>query len=50
MGYMRHALISDLRQTEEGREVLDKWKRYTNPRTEADLSSIRKMSGYQQKK
>lgn len=50
MAYLRHSLISDLKNSdEEGREILDKWERYMNPRTEADLSTIRQLAGYQQK-
>lgn len=36
----------DLQQTEEGQETLDKFNRYMNPRTDADLGSIRQLAGY----
>lgn len=46
MAYMKHSLISDLRQTEEGQEILDKFNRYMNPQTDADLGTIRQLAGY----
>lgn len=50
MAYLKHAVTSDLRESEEGRELLDKFERYMNPQTEADLTSIRQLAGYQQRK
>lgn len=50
LAYLKYAITSDLRKTEEGREILDKFERYMNPRTDADLTSIRQLAGYQQKK
>lgn len=49
MAYLKHVVTRELQQSEEGKEILDKFNRYMNPRTEADLSTIRQLAGYQQK-
>lgn len=46
--YMKQNYIMDLEKTEEGREYLEKARRYQNPRKDADLGAIRKLSGYSQ--
>ncbi|MCK0470894.1 hypothetical protein [Halalkalibacter sp. APA_J-10(15)] len=46
LSYIKQARVMELEKTEEGREYLDKAKRYLNPRKDADLSAIRKLSGY----
>lgn len=46
MSFLKHAMTFDLQQTEEGQETLDKFNRYMNPRTDADLGSIRQLAGY----
>lgn len=46
LSYKKHAYIHKLEQTEEGREYLNKAYRYMNPRVDADLSSIRRLTGY----
>jgi hypothetical protein len=50
LAYIKHHHIDDLEQTPEGREYLDKARRYMNPRKHADLSVIRELGGYQSKK
>jgi hypothetical protein len=46
LAYIKHHHIDDLEQTPEGREYLDKARRYMYPRKQADLSKIREMGGY----
>lgn len=46
MAYVRQFRISDMMQTEEGREYLKKVYRYLYPRKHADLSAIRALGGY----
>lgn len=50
LSLVEHHTIDDLMQTEEGRKIMDKIKRYKNPRKHADLSAIRAFGGYQAKK
>jgi hypothetical protein len=38
--------IQDMMQTDEGREILDKIRRFKNPRKHADLDAIRSFKGY----
>lgn len=47
LAYIKHHHIDDLEKTPEGREYLDKARRYMNPRKHADLSAIRQLGGYQ---
>jgi hypothetical protein len=49
LSYLKHHRIIDLQKTEEGREYLDKVRRYQNPRKQADLSAIRSLGGYSAK-
>lgn len=46
LAYLKFNVTYDLQQTEEGREILDKFERYMNPRTEPDLNAIRNFTGY----
>jgi hypothetical protein len=39
--------IQDLMQSEDGRALMEKVKRFKNPRKQADLSAIRSFGGYQ---
>jgi hypothetical protein len=43
----KHFQIEDMQKTEEGREYLEKARRYQNPRKHADLSAIRGFTGYE---
>ncbi|MEH7416062.1 hypothetical protein V7266_12335 [Neobacillus drentensis] len=43
---LKHNYIFDMEQTEEGREYLDKARKFANPRKHADLSAIRSFGGY----
>ena len=38
--------INDLMQSEEGREMVDKIRKFKNPRKHADISAIRNFGGY----
>lgn len=46
LALLKHNHIFDLQQTKEGREYLDKARKYQNPRKHADLSAIRQLGGY----
>lgn len=45
LAHLKWNVTFDLRETEEGREILDKFNRYMNPRTEADLGAIKAFVG-----
>lgn len=45
LAYLKYNVTLDLEETEEGREILDKFYRYLNPRKEADLATIRQLTG-----
>jgi hypothetical protein len=49
LSYLKHHRIIDLQKTEEGREYLEKVRKYQNPRKHADLSAIRSLGGYSTK-
>lgn len=49
MAHLKWCVTFDLQETEEGRELLDKFNRFMNPRTNADLSYLRQLAGYQSK-
>ncbi len=46
LAYIKQCHVKELQKTEEGREYLKKAHRYQNPRKDADLSSIRALTGY----
>lgn len=50
LAYLKHSVTFSLQETEEGQEILDKFERYMNPRTEADLGTIRQLAGYKPQK
>lgn len=47
LSYLKHNQIMDLQETPEGREYLAKVERLSTK--EADLDSLRRLSGYQKK-
>lgn len=52
LAYMKYNITYDLQESEEGQQILDKFEKYMNPRTDADISAIRQFAGnnYAQKK
>lgn len=46
LAYLKHNRIFDLKKTEEGREYLEKARKFNNPRKHADISTIRSLGGY----
>ncbi|ARK30767.1 hypothetical protein BkAM31D_13500 [Halalkalibacter krulwichiae] len=46
LAYIKQCHVKELKKSEEGREYLDKARRYMNPRKDADLSAIRAITGY----
>lgn len=46
LAHLKWNVTFDLQESEEGREILDKFNRYMNPRTDADLEAIRRFTGY----
>ncbi|MDX5474505.1 MAG: hypothetical protein LPK00_03110 [Bacillaceae bacterium] len=46
LAYIKQAHVQELKKSEEGREYLQKAYRFLNPRKDADLSTIRALTGY----
>lgn len=49
LAYLKHNVTLDLQETEDGRKLLENFKKYMNPRVDADLSTIRGLAGYAKK-
>jgi hypothetical protein len=46
--YRKALVTEELQQSEQGQDILDKFNRYMNPRTEPDIDAIRAFSGHRQ--